>query len=93
MDTMDRATDPAPNRTSSLLSASPSVFLSLSLLREGSYLPRFDPRGVYDLPVCGRLSFTVSYAGLARIYLVRRGRFYWLAPGRAGRGVPPRTSR
>jgi len=46
------------NRAVASLSLSLSLFLSVSLalsvsfsLREGSYLPRFDPRGVYDLPV------------------------------------------
>lgn len=75
-----------------LLSASLLSCFSLRV-REGSYLPRFDPRGVYDLPVCGRLSFAVSYASLAKMYLVWRARFYCLTPERAGCGVPPRTLR
>lgn len=69
-----------PDSSHSLLS--PSVCLTL---REGSYLPRFDPRGVYDLPVqpffrrfLTRASRDTSLVAGAFIALYRR----------AGRGVP-----
>lgn len=93
MDSMDAQSNDESRLTNRAAGFSLTLSFSFSLylsLREGSYLPQFDPRGVYDLPVQSAF-FRRFLRGPREIYLVART-LLLLYTVHASRGVPSDAS-
>jgi len=87
MDSMGAQSNDGSRLTNRAAGSSLSLYLSLC---EGSYLPQFDPRGVYDLPVQSAF-FRRFLRGPREIYLVART-LLLLYTMHASRGVPSDSS-